>query len=338
MRQLALVLIAAPMFAAVDGTVLNQTTGKPQPNVIVSLVQPGQGGMQTLGSVRTDAQGKFKVDKNAQGPVLIQAMFAGVQYNQMLTPGSPMSGVEVHVFDATDKPGTVQVNQHMFLLQPNDQGIAVSETLLVRNDTQTTYSNPGKGDLDFYLPPTADGKVQVTVSAPGGMPVQREAEKTAAKDVYKVNYPIKPGETRFDLAYAIVQSGNARTFASKVLNKEGATRLVVPNGVQIEGDGLKAIGQEPTTQANIYDVSGDSFSVKLQGSGSIASSGGAADASGGSGSAEDNGEPQVTEARPFIYSNMYLILGLSFAILGLGFVLLYRHTPAGAQPKGKKRG
>ena len=58
----SLALLAAPCFA-VDGTVMNGTTGQPQPNAIVSLVQPGQGGMQTLYSVKTDAQGKFRFDK-----------------------------------------------------------------------------------------------------------------------------------------------------------------------------------------------------------------------------------------------------------------------------------
>ena len=42
-------LLIAPVFAAVDGVVVNGTTGQPQPNAIVSLIQPAQGGMKTLG-------------------------------------------------------------------------------------------------------------------------------------------------------------------------------------------------------------------------------------------------------------------------------------------------
>ena len=47
------VRLACPLFAAVDGVVMNATTGKPQASVIVSLVQPGASGMQTIASVKS---------------------------------------------------------------------------------------------------------------------------------------------------------------------------------------------------------------------------------------------------------------------------------------------
>ena len=36
-----------------------------------------------------DAEGKFRIDKEAQGPQLVQAFYAGVQYNKMVFPGAP---------------------------------------------------------------------------------------------------------------------------------------------------------------------------------------------------------------------------------------------------------
>jgi hypothetical protein len=332
MRASALLLLcaAAQLFGGVDGTLVNQTSGKPQPNVTVTLAQPGHG-LQTLGTARTDAQGHFAINASAQGPMLLQTTYQGVEYFQMIPPGSPTSGLQVPVYDATSKPGTAHVSQHMFLLQPNDKGIAVNETLLLRNDTKTAYSNPAKGDLDFYLPPGAGGSVQVTVTAPDGLPVPRDAEKAAGKDVYKVNYPLKPGETRFDLAYTLPETANPRVFASKLVQKEGATRIVVPNGVTIEGDGLTPLGQEPSTQANIYDIKGDAFTVKLEGSGTLAAGDGSSDN-------DDSGAPKITEVRPYLYTNLYPILGLSFAILALGFVVMYRARPSDSAPKGKQRG
>ena len=92
---------------AVDGVVINGTTGKPQPSVMVTLVQPGQGGMQTIATVKSDAEGKFKIDKEyPPGPALLQAMNAGVIYNQILPPGSPTTGVTVKVYDSTNNPET----------------------------------------------------------------------------------------------------------------------------------------------------------------------------------------------------------------------------------------
>ncbi len=57
-------LAIAPAFAAVDGVIVNGTTGQPQPNTVVMLIQPTQAGMQTLGTTKTDAQGKFSFDNN----------------------------------------------------------------------------------------------------------------------------------------------------------------------------------------------------------------------------------------------------------------------------------
>ena len=63
-RSFALLMLAGfPLLAAVDGTVINETTGKPAAGAVISLVQPGQGGMQNLASARTDAQGGFRFDK-----------------------------------------------------------------------------------------------------------------------------------------------------------------------------------------------------------------------------------------------------------------------------------
>ncbi len=51
---------------------------------------PSQQGPQFIDSVKTDAQGKFEITKpippGGAGPLLLQAVYGGVQYNQMLPP------------------------------------------------------------------------------------------------------------------------------------------------------------------------------------------------------------------------------------------------------------
>ena len=63
MRFAALLcLIPAGLFAAIEGTVINGTTGKPEPSVKISLVQPGANGMQAIATSTSDASGKFSID------------------------------------------------------------------------------------------------------------------------------------------------------------------------------------------------------------------------------------------------------------------------------------
>ena len=109
------------------------------------LVQPTQAGMQNLGTTKTDAQGKFSFDSNdAQGPRLIRAMYEGVVYNKMIPPGMPSTGVQVDVYDSTNKPGTAKVTQHFIVLQPGTSETTVSEGLLYQGDPNLDLQRPRK--------------------------------------------------------------------------------------------------------------------------------------------------------------------------------------------------
>ena len=325
-RALLTLALIAPCYAAVDGVVMNGTSGQPQPNAIVSLVQPGQGGMKTLYSVKSGAQGVFRFDKDVPaGPILIQTLYEGVNYNQPMMPGAPPSGIRVQVYDATNKP-VAKVSQHFIVLQPSASDITVSEGILYQGDPKLAYSDPVNGTFRFYLPPEAAGKVQVTINTSGGMPIQRPAEKTAQANVYKIDYPIKPGETRFDLNYTVPVTNPAK-FSGKILHPEGVSDLVAPQGVTFKGDDVELAGQEPQTKASVYKIKSSNYTVDIEGTGALegANAGGG---SGGASSEEDNGAPTLQEVRPRIYDRMYWILGVAFGVLALGSVLLYRTRQA----------
>jgi hypothetical protein len=318
MKLVALLVLAiTPAFAAVDGVIVNGTTGQPQPNTVVMLIQPTQAGMQTLGTTKTDAQGKFSFDNNDdQGPRLIQAVFQGVQYNKMVPPGMPSTGLQIPVFASTNKAGTAKVTQHFIVLQPGEKEMTVSEGLLYVGDPNVTYYDPVNGSVRFYIPAEAKGLASVTVNPAGGMPIQRPALKTKEPNVYKVDYPVRPGETRFDINYT-VPTTSPMMFNDKEIHPEAASNLVVPSGVTAKSDDLELAGQEPKTQASIYRIKNANFKVEVDGIGSLQQP----DAS-----SDDNGQPQVQEVKPRIYESLYWILGMAFAILGLGSVLLARNA------------
>ena len=314
-----LVACGLSVFGAVDGTVVNATTGKPQPSVIVMLMQPGSQGMQTLGSIKSDAAGKFAIDKDVPpGPAILQALYQGATYNLILPPGGPMTGLHLKIYDSTAKPGVAKVSQHMILIEPSLTALDISETFLIENETATTFQDPSKGSIEFYLPDAANGKVNVTINSPGGMPIQRPAEKTKTKNVYKIPYPVKPGESRFDVSYSLPPTD---TFSSEILHGEGVTRLVTPGTVTLSGDGVEPLGQEPQTKANIYSAGGAQYAVKIAGLGSLR--GGDAAPAG-----DDQGNEQLEEKAARVYSRMDVVMVLVFTILALGGVLLYRKSAA----------
>src|SRR5579862_477021 len=96
MKQIlfSLLLATSVANAAIDGTVINGTTGKPQPNATVTLFKVGGNGPESIQSVKSGPDGKFLItaDAQGQGPRLVQAAFDGAVYNHMIPPGFPATG------------------------------------------------------------------------------------------------------------------------------------------------------------------------------------------------------------------------------------------------------
>ncbi len=334
-RQCAVALaLATSVFASIDGTVVNRTSGKPTAGVSVTLVKPGANGMQTIGATTTDAAGRFAFakDQPGGGPQLLQANFGGVNYNKLMTPNVPTSNVELDIYDVTNSPAIAQVAQRMLLIEPSLSQIAVSETVVVQNDTKTTYSNESLGGLLFYLPPAANGQSRVNVQGPQGMPLPRAAEKTSEKDVFKVNYPIKPGQTEFEVSY-VLPAGSPFTFRSRVVGVKGMPsgplRLIAPTGVTLAGSDIEKVGTEPKTQATIYNVTAArDYSADITGTGSLRQ------ASADTGAADTSDQPPVTQGPPQIYHHLPWLVALAFVTLAIGLVVLFRTSPV-RSPYGK---
>jgi len=330
---ISLLLSAGVAFSAIDGTVINRTSGKPAADVAMTLVKPGQNGMQTIGATTTDGTGHFVFEKDQPGggPQLLQATFKGVTYNKLMTPNIPTSNVEVDVYEATKSPAVARITERMMVIEPSSSQISVTETVIVQNDSKTTYNNDAEGGLRFFLPPAANGQSRVQVQGPQGMPLPRAAEKTKEANVMQVNFPIKPGQTEFEVNYAL-PAGSPFTFRGRVVGVKGMPsgplRLVVPTGVTLAGTDIEKVGTEPKTQATIYTVTAaDNFSTEITGTGALRQPGNEA-------AADDSESPEVTQGPPQIYHHLRWLVTLAFATLGAGLIVLFRTSPV-RPPSGK---
>jgi hypothetical protein len=330
-RQIGFVLLfcGAAAWGAVSGTVRNGTTGQPQPGAEVTLYKFGQGGMEPVDHVKTDAQGNFTFNQDAggQGPSIVRVERDGVTYNHLMPPGTPTTGFTMTVYDASKQPGEAKVSKHMLLFQPGAGQMVVNETFIVENKGKTTWFNPGAGTVEFFLPKGANGNVDVKGTSPdgGGMAVPVPTGKAGRPDIYSTKFEVKPGETRFDLDYTVPYT-EGQPYQGKIPTKDDNTYLIAPNGVTLTGDHLTDLGTEPRTQAHIYGLQGDSYKIQLTGTEAAAPASDTSDQA-------DNSGPGIEQIMPRIYGKAKLILGLALGILALGFALLYRANPAGALPK-----
>lgn len=326
MRRIGLVLLLllpAMAMAAVTGTVVNRSTGKPQAGAVVGLNRLGGGGIELIDQATSDAQGKFTINRDIQGPHVLRTAFDGVTYNHMLPPGSPTTDLTLDVYPASKQPGAAKVSKHMLMFSPSGGQLTIEETYLYSNDGTTAWNDPDNGTLHFYLPAAAGGKVQVNATAPGGMPIPAAVDKTSKADIYKVDFAVKPGETRFDVTYAVPHTEGS-AYEGKIVTKDDNTYLIAPTGVTLTGANLSDMGQEPRSQAHIYGLQGDTYKIELAGAAAPPQNAEAGDQ-------QDNG-PAVEQIMPRLYSQATPLLALALGILALGFILLYRAPTPGGQP------
>lgn len=314
MRALGLMLAAMlPLAAAVDGTVTNATTGRPQAGATVTLYQFSQSGPEVVESVKSAAGGAWSIDKPFAGMGFIQTAYAGVTYNHMLRPGAPQQGIALAVFEASAQRGPeVKLTNHMMLLEPRGDRLAVRESYFFLNQGKLTWNDPANGTLRFVVSKEPMNEIEVNATAPQGMPVRRATSKGKGPGERVVDFAIKPGETRIDLAYWLPYSSPSR-FQTEFLIPAEQTMIAVPDGVTLTGEGITSEGKEPTTQASIFRVDAQKLDLAMEGAGDL----------GDGGEAETRG-PEIEQIPARSYEKRNLLLGLVLAILGCGFVLLYR--------------
>jgi hypothetical protein len=304
----------------VKGAVVNGTTGRPVPGVMLTLITFA-GGMDPVEEVVSGPDGTFAFEKalSATGrqPMLgmVRAEYEGVPYSKII-PADSAGNLQVDVYSVDE--GAPRPTMHIVIFEPSESELAVSETFMLTN-TETpprTFRNAEKGTVQFYVPPAAGGTISVQTAGPQGMPLQSVADPTNAPDVYKIDFAVKPGENRVDISYTIPHS-DGDAFVGKVLYDELPTRIAAPTGVTLEGGDITSLGREPNTQAELFDgpATREYKIAAIRGVGRLRPP--AEEASGGGGS----GAPRVAPAP--ITVELYWLLALTGGILVAGFVYLY---------------
>ncbi len=321
----AVVGLANPLLAAVRGTVRNATSGQPAGGVMLTL-SSFKDGMAPVDETVSAADGSFVFQKDlpavaAQQSFLgaIRAEHDGVGYTEILRSGSSLEDIQIVVYSAS-AAGLPAPTNRVIILEPARTDMMVREGYQFVNDSEppVTYSSES-GTLRFYLPPTAEGSVQVSTKGPAGMPLRSTALPAGEPDVFKVDFPMKPGENSIELTY-VVPREDAAQFTLRAVYLGVPTTVAVPEGVQLDGD-IQSLGREPTTQASLYAIPDEDVVIlEVNGEGRLPS-----------GSAEASSAPAEITIEPAPVADEILwIVTISALILGLGFFhLLTSKRPAG---------
>ncbi len=214
-------LLASAAAQTLTGAVTNGTTKKPAAGDDVVLLSLGQG-MQESGRTQTDAKGNFSVKlDDAASPHLVRVIHQGVTYHRMAPPGT--TSVEVQVYDVSKKVEGISVTADVMRFQAQGNELQGIRLFAVNNTSDPPRTQMSDQSFEFYLPDGAQVDQSMAMTA-GGQPINSAPVPQKQKNRYAFVFPLRPGETQFQVSYHMPYSGEA-TFDPKTLY--GAQHFVV---------------------------------------------------------------------------------------------------------------
>ena len=338
-RLLAIVLLFSAFASAqsITGTVINGTTGKPAAGDDVTLLSLSQG-MQEIGSTKSDAHGKFSFPAPTdRTPHMVRVTHGGVNYFPQGGPLMPgVTTAAVTVYDSAKKVDglsqTVEVDRYQ-----SDDGkqLQVISLFAVQNASNPPRTVDSDHTFEFVLPAGAQLD-SGDAKGPGGQPISSPATETNQKNTYAFSFPLKPGETQFQVSYHLPYSGQA-SFSPKPLADVQHFVVMLPKGMTFTAKNSQLFQSMPDKSGATIMVAtnvktGQDLAFNIAGSGMFQSEGqedaGAGD--GGGGGAMGGGQPAANDNRPGgglgapidapdpLYNYRAIILGAFAVVLVMG--------------------
>ena len=217
----------AALAASITGTVTNKTVNKPAAGDRVVLIQL-QGGMRESNTTTTDAQGKFKLELPDAGPHLIRVDHEKAGYFHIAPPGT--QSVDIDVYDVAESVQGVTTEANVMRLEADQQGLHVIQNYFVKNDSRPPRTQLSTHSYEIYLPEGAQIEASAAMS-PGGMPVSSSPVPLGDKGHYAFVFPIRPGETRFQVSYKLPYNGSFK-FSEKLALPAENVAIMLPKAMK----------------------------------------------------------------------------------------------------------
>ena len=227
----ALLVTPFALAATITGTVTNGTNNKPSAGDDVILVSLQQR-MQETARTKTDAHGKYSIDVPDPGMHLIRVDHQKASYFQPAPPNT--ATVDVQVFDVAATVPGITTEANVLRIETDPQGLHVTQSYFVKNDSTPPRTQFSSHSYEIYLPP--DAKIEgAAAMGPGGMPVASSPAPMGEKGHYAYLFPLRPGETQFQVTYSLPYSGSAK-FAPKLADAADNVVIMVPKSMTFTPD------------------------------------------------------------------------------------------------------
>ena len=226
---MGLVLIAGCFLMAVaadsiTGVARNQTRGQLATDDEVILLRLDQG-MQEEARTRTNSQRWFTLKVRYPDQLhLVRVVHQGVNYDQRASAGEDVS---IDVFDAAERVPGINGSIEIIRIEASENLLHVSDMIEIRNDSNPPRTQAGARAFETYLPTGA--KIDTVLAAGSGKIGVKISAATVPGETghYTVDFPLRPGATKFVFNYDLPYDGHA-TFQTKGVYPLQQLAVVIP--------------------------------------------------------------------------------------------------------------
>jgi hypothetical protein len=215
--------------ATITGTVKNGTTGKPSVGddvILLKLV----GGMDEESRTKSGRDGSFSLQaEDISAPHLVRVIHERVPYHAPARPGAASVG-EVAVYDAAPKVQGIAQSEDVMIMQSEGGQLRVTEMFDLGNGSTPPRTQMGEKTFEIYLPKGAVMDSSMA-AGPGGMAVNSAPVPQADEGHYAFVFPLRPGETQFQIQYHLPYSG-AADFSPRVSVPTEMLAVMLPQSIQ----------------------------------------------------------------------------------------------------------
>jgi hypothetical protein len=196
---------AAGAFAAqITGTVTNGTTNQPSSGDEVVLLSLSNG-MDEVSRTKTDSHGHYSLNvPDEQAQHLVRVARQSVHYFAPVPSGT--TTVDVTIYDAATQLESVATYARVFHFQASGRNLDVRDKYVIKNQSLPPRSKIGNQTFAVTLPDGAE-MGEASLTGPGGMPLAVSPVPSGVKNQYAFDFPIRPGETSFEVVYKLPYSG-----------------------------------------------------------------------------------------------------------------------------------
>jgi hypothetical protein len=205
----------------VTGQVRNQTRLQASTGdevILLRVATEEQQKMVEEARTRSGADGFFSFPLPPGAPAthdkrtyLVRVVHQGVNYDAVLNPSSTQKGAKlnVDVFDASTLVSHIAGTIEIIRAGTIGKMLHVSDMVEIQNQSSPPVTQSGERSFDVYVPPQA--KITSVLAAGPGNAAAMIATTPAPGDSghYFVNFPLRPGATKFAFNYDVPYDGKA---------------------------------------------------------------------------------------------------------------------------------